>query len=202
MRRLLPASAALTLVALVVSVPLAYRSVTSTTYRNFRVVESGRLYRSGQMSEAGLARTLREYGIRTVVSLRDARDDGKVAPDRAEAEYCAAHGVEHIVLTPANWCAADGKPAPVEPNLRRFLAVMDDPAKSPVLVHCFAGIHRTGGYVSLYRIEYGRWTAEEAIREMKGMGTVRTTFDEEIPDYLRAYVRRQDRAPPAAPEKK
>ena len=97
-------------------------------------------------------------------------------------------------MSPANWASINGQPAPVEPNIAAFLKILDDPASKPVLVHCFAGIHRTGGYVSLYRMEYDGWPAEDAIREMKSMGTVRTTFDDEIPDYLRAYVRRADRA--------
>lgn len=184
---------AVLLAGLVVGVPLAYRSYTSVKYRNFRVVEPGVLYRSGQMTASGLADTVERYGIKTVVSLRDVRDDGKPAPDKDEVSYCAAHGVKHVVLSPAKWYAADGQPAPVEPNVREFMKIMDDPAAKPVLVHCFAGIHRTGGYVSLYRIEYQGWTPDEAIREMKGMGTVRTTFDEEIPEYLRAYVRRGER---------
>ena len=64
---------------------------------------------------------------------------------------------------------------------------MDDPMTKPVLVHCFAGIHRTGGYVALYRMEHNGWTADDAIAEMKSMGTIRTTFDDEIPNYLQAY---------------
>ena len=193
MRRTGAVVGAVLLAGLVVGVPLGYRSYTSVKYRNFRVVEPGVLYRSGQMTGSGLSSTVEQYGIRTVVSLRDVRDDGKPAPDRDEVAYCAARGVRHVVLSPAKWYAADGGPAPVEPNLKEFLKVMDDPAARPVLVHCFAGIHRTGGYVGLYRIEYQGWAADEAIREMKSMGTARTTFDEEIPDFLRGYVRRAGR---------
>ena len=184
---------ALLLAAVVVGVPLGYRSVMSTKYRNFRVVEPEVLYRSGQMSAAGLASTVEQYGIKTVISLRELRDDGKPSPDSDEVKYCAERGVRHVILSPAKWVGVDGKPAPVEPNVAAFLKILDDPAAHPVLVHCFAGIHRTGGYVSLYRMEYGGWPADDAIREMKGMGTVRTTFDDEIPDYLRAYTPRSSR---------
>lgn len=171
--------------------PFAYRSVVSTKYRNLRVVQPGRLYRSGQMSVEGLAKTVQERGIKTVVCLRDARDDGKPVPDTGEADWCAANGVQHVVLSPAVWKSpgAGGDAPPVEPNLRAFLGLVTDESKRPVLVHCFAGIHRTGGYVALYRMEVDGWSADEAIREMQSMGTPRTTFDGEIAGYLRGYER-------------
>ena len=179
----------------VAGVPVAYRSAVSVKYRNFRVVEPGVLYRSGQMTPAGFQSVALEYGLRTVVSLRDAKDDAGPLPENdAEADWCRANGVRHIVLSPQVWYAPAGRP-PVEPNLRAFLAAVADPAGRPVLVHCFAGIHRTGGYVALYRVDHDGWTADEAVREMKSMGTARTTFDDEIPGYLRAYRRGTLRPP-------
>lgn len=172
--------------------PFVYRSLVSVKYRNLRVVEPGTLYRSGQMSVEGLAKTVRDHGIKTVICLRDVRDDGKPAPDKGEAEWCAANGVEHVVLTPALWEAPPGSrddTPPIEPNLRAFLKLTTDASKTPALVHCFAGIHRTGGYVAFYRIEVQGWSAEEALREMQSMGTPRTTFDGEIAGYLRGYDR-------------
>lgn len=194
MRRTLAVVGVTLIAGLVAAAPLGYRSVQSTRYRNFRVVEPGVLLRSGQMSPGGLQVKATEYGVRTVVSLRgDVPDDGKPAPDTAEGDWCRANGVEHVVLTPMHWRAQPGgppdAPVPVEDNLRRFVAVMANPAKRPVLVHCFAGIHRTGGYVALYRMEFNGWTADEAIAEMVTMGTARTTFDDEIPNYLRGYTR-------------
>ncbi len=192
-RRAAAVTGAILLAVVVVGVPVAYRSYTSTKYRNFRVVEPGVLYRSGQMSASGLASTVEQYGIKTVISLRELSVVGKPSPDSDEVTYCHDHGVRHVILSPAKWASLDGKPAPVEPNVAAFLKILDDPAARPVLVHCFAGIHRTGGYVSLYRMEYDGWAAKDAIDEMKSMGTVRTTFDDEISGYLRAYVRRADR---------
>ena len=40
-----------------------------------------------------------------------------------------------------------------------FLAVMDNRANYPVLVHCFAGIHRTGTMCAVFRMEYHGWSA-------------------------------------------
>lgn len=187
MRRVIPITLAIGLGLIVVGLPLGYRAMVSTKYRNFRVVEPGVLYRSGQMSAEGFQRMAQEYGFKTVISLRDLKDDGKQSPDTQEVVYCEANGIRHVILSPANWYGTEDKPAAVDKNLTKFLSIMDDPTTKPVLVHCFAGIHRTGGYVALYRMEHNGWTADDAIAEMKSMGTIRTTFDDEIPNYLQTY---------------
>lgn len=170
----------------IVLIPIGYRSHLSVKYRNFRTVVPGVLYRSGQMTSEGLAQKVREHGFKTVVSLRELRDkDGKPDADHAEIEFCRSNGIRHIVLTPMQWRRDDQEHAPVEANLKTFLKLMDDPANHPVLVHCFAGIHRTGGYVALYRMEFEQWTAEDAIGEMKTMGTPRTTFDPDTSALIR-----------------
>jgi len=169
-----------------VLIPIAYRSHLSVKYRNFRTVTPGVLYRSGQMTTEGLTQKVREHGLKTVVSLRELKDkDGKPDADHAEVEFCRNNGIHHLVLTPMQWRRENAKHAPVEDNLKTFLKLMDDPSNHPVLVHCFAGIHRTGGYVAVYRMEFERWTAEEAVGEMKTMGTPRTTFDPDTSALLR-----------------
>ena len=58
----------MTAAALVAATPLVYSSHRTSYSRNFRVVEEGVLYRSGQLTPAGLDRVIRERGIKTVVS--------------------------------------------------------------------------------------------------------------------------------------
>lgn len=173
----------------VVGIPFWYRSVESVRYRNLRVVKEGELYRSGTMTADGLARTVKELGIGTVISLRDRKDDTGVNDDRAEADFCAANGVAFHRLPPADWSPVDGV-IPGERTVRDFLRILDDPdTKRPVLIHCFAGIHRTGAQCAVYRIEYDGWPAEAAIAEMRSMGTVRTTFADNLIEYLTGYSR-------------
>src|SRR5207249_1552206 len=74
--------------AVLIGLPLGDASYRQSNFRNFRVVKPGVLYRSGQMSLAGLERAVHDYGIRTVVSLRDAEVPGERPPDLAEEEYC------------------------------------------------------------------------------------------------------------------
>jgi tyrosine-protein phosphatase SIW14 len=144
------------------------------------------LYRSGQTSLAGLKRLIHDYGIRTVVTLRDAHVPGRPPPDQAEEDYCRKEDIRYVRIPPRNWWAPAG-PAPVQVGVDRFLEVMRDPDNHPVLVHCFAGIHRTGAYCAIYRMEFDGWTNTEALEEMRACGY--DTLDEEwdILGYLENY---------------
>src|SRR5204863_5237179 len=133
--------------------------------RNFRIVREGVLYRSGQLSLRGLKRAVHDYGIRTVVSLRD----GHAPADRDEEQFCQEQGITFIRIPPRAWEGPGGR-APVELGVADFLKVMRDPANHPVLLHCFAGVHRTGAYTAIYRMEFEGWGNARAMAEMKDCG--------------------------------
>lgn len=188
-------------VLLIVGVPFLYKSEKYRVFRNFRVVEEGKVYRSGQMSQAGFERACREYGIRTVIKLREANEEKPkdIAADEAEEAYCRAHGIEFIRVLPKSWeveegllavlgssTATDQKLVPMWFNLRWFEQVMDDPQRvqRPLLIHCFAGIHRTGSMVAVYRMKYHGWTNAEAVAELKACGRSTSTYVGNLIPYL------------------
>lgn len=155
--------------------------------RNFHAVEPGVLYRSGQLTPLGLRHALRRHGIKTVVTLRTVRDPDNPYPDAWEEEVCRAAGARHLRIVPRPWVVDAGGQLPAEQVVDEFLAVVDDPASRPVLVHCYAGIHRTGTLSALYRLEYQGWTADRAIAEMEGFGFEPGTSRDAIEQYLRGY---------------
>ena len=161
--------------------------------RNFRVVREGVLYRSGQMTRAGLARAIHDYGIRTVICLRD----GLTAADQAEEKFCAAADVRFVRIPPSGWGDVGGV-VPVEEGVRKFRALLADPKNYPVLVHCFAGVHRTGAYSAVYRMEFERWSNARAIAEMKACGYSNLDDEWDILGYLEQY--RPSWMPPPEPE--
>jgi len=174
-------------VLMIVGVPILYQIQKSRTFRNFRVVEEGQIYRSGQMSEAGFERVCREYGIRTVIKLREASEKpSDIAVDEAEEAYCRAHGIEFIRVLPKDWEEDEKGKVPMEENLRWFERALDDPSKTPrpILIHCFAGIHRTGSMVAVYRMKQHGWTNAEAVAELKECGRATTTYVGNLLPYL------------------
>ena len=138
-----------------------------TTVRNFRVVEDGVFYRSGQLSPEVFQRTLDEYGIKLVITLRTVRDPSLPYPDEWEARICAERNVKHVRLVPKVWGANEKGEIPANANVKAFLELMDAPANHPVLIHCFAGIHRTGTMCALFRMDFHHWSADRAIVEMR-----------------------------------
>lgn len=172
--------------ALLVAGPLAYAWFWQGHVRNFRVIREGVLYRSGQMTLWGLKRVVRDYGIRTVISLRDSYRAGDPPPDRAEEEYCKAEEIGFCRISPKSWWGADLE-VPADEAVRLFRSVMDDPRNYPVLMHCFGGIHRTGAFCAIYRMEYDRWTHEEALDELRASGYRHLDDEWDILTFLDQY---------------
>lgn len=175
---------------LVVAVPLLYSSHLQTTVRNFRVVEDGVLYRSGQLSPEAFERVLNEYQIKTVITLRTVRDPKRPYPDEWERTICDARGLKHLRLVPRLWGEDEKGEVPADVNVQAFLEVMEDRANHPVLIHCFAGIHRTGTMCAIFRMEFHGWSADGAIAEMQACGFDPDDLHEHIEGYLRSDLPR------------
>jgi len=109
-----------------------------------------RLYRSAQPTTEGM-RNLKRLGIKTVVNLRSYHSDRDELGE-TDLEY------EHITMKA--W-------RPERKEVVRFLQIVTDPKRTPVLVHCQHGADRTGTICAVYRISVEDWTKEEALREMQ-----------------------------------
>lgn len=92
---------------------------------------------------------LEDMGIATVINLRSFHSD------RDELAGTSL-GYEHI------WVKAWH---PEEKEVVRFLEIVTDPVRGPVLVHCMHGADRTGLMVAVYRVAIEGWSKEDAIRE-------------------------------------
>lgn len=172
------------IIALLIGGPIAWSRYLDRHLRNLRVVEDGVLYRSGQLSLTGLQQVIHDYGIKTVITLRDTADQADVA----EEQYCRKEGIRFVRIPPRTWSSADGS-VPAEQGVKAFLAIMDDPGNYPVLVHCFAGVHRTGSYCAVYRMEYQGWSNAQAVAEVRAVGYENLDDEMDVLGFLEDYRR-------------
>ena len=107
------------------------------------------LYRSAQPTATGM-RNLKEMGVQTIVNLRSFHSDRGEIGDSGLA-------YEHIYMK--TW-------HPEEEDAVRFLQIVIDPKRTPVLVHCQHGADRTGAMCAICRVVVEGWSKDEAIREM------------------------------------
>jgi protein tyrosine phosphatase (PTP) superfamily phosphohydrolase (DUF442 family) len=107
------------------------------------------LYRSAQPPGEGM-RNLKKMGIATVVNLRSFHSDRDELGDTGLDS-------EHIYMK--TW-------HPEREDVVRFLRIVTDPKRRPLLVHCQHGADRTGAMCAIYRVAVQNWSKKEAIREM------------------------------------
>ncbi len=183
---------ALGLGALMIGVPFVYYRYCYTYGKRLRPVAEGKVYRSGCMTAAGLADAIERLKIRTVLNLMEETPDPVLTAGYfdttgvREAELCEQLGARMVNLTVDVIAPTRvGKERPLA--IDTFRALMDDPANYPVLIHCRAGLHRTGVLVAVYRMEYDGWTAQEAMGELRshGFGEFAATAAN---DYITQYI--------------
>ncbi len=159
-------------------------------YRNVLAVKPGVLYRSGQLTRKGLERVLYENNIATVVSLRGNVQQIHTNHDWEES-LCFKNFV-HFISIPLGSTEQRAHPSPgeayqlIDSAAQQFLEIMSDPVTypRPVLIHCLAGVHRTGVMSALFRMEIEGWSKERAIAEMRALGYSDFTSYDPLRDYL------------------
>ena len=182
----------LAVAALLIAVPyVRYRAVYVHSKR-LREVAPGKVYRSGQLTVAGFTDAVIERRIRTIINLQEDFPDPDIEMsyfDRStmkESAMCQQLGVRYVFIAPdllhRNELSMH-RPKAID----QFLALLDDPTVYPILLHCKAGLHRTGVMVAVYRMEKEGWTPQEALREAKanGFGEWNCTSAN---DYVAQYV--------------
>jgi len=129
---------------------------------------SDTLYRSAQPTAVGM-QNLEKLGIKTVINVRTFHSD------RNELKGTGL-GNEHIYMK--TWHSEDE-------DAVRFLQIVTDSERTPVLVHCQHGADRTGELCASYRIVVQGWSKEAAIQEMTGGGFGFHSIWNNIPAWIR-----------------
>ncbi len=177
----------LLLVIAIPGIPLLYATQQEKHLKNFRTVESGKLYRSGQLTPEGLKRVIHDHGIKTVISLRFRPHPNGLIPDKWEEDFCNGIGIKHIRIRPEAFSVPGSDEIPAIKPLQEFLKIARDPNRHPILIHCNAGMHRTGAFCAVYRMDVQGWRNDDAIAEMEAIGYDNIDNEIDVRDFLKSY---------------
>ncbi len=180
------------LVVLLIAIPFVHYRASFERTKRLREVTPGVFYRSGQMTVEGYEDAVERLKIRTIVNLRDDVPDPDVrksffdAHTVKESELCRRLGIRWVFIPP-DLIPKSRIPAARPVAIDRFLELLDDASAYPILVHCNAGLNRTGVIVAVYRMEHDGWTPLQAWNELRanGFGEYSSTADN---NYITQYV--------------
>jgi len=148
-------------------------------WRNWGVVESGRLYRSNHPTPWQLEQAVRRHGIRTVINLRGHRET--CGSDALGREAAAALGLVHIDAP------LESRGAPHKDRILRLAGIFER-MEEPALIHCKSGADRTGLAAGLWLLVRGR-PVDDALRQLSlRFGHVAAARTGILDAFFRAYA--------------
>lgn len=142
------------------------------------------LYRGHQPGKEDYAR-LKQIGIKTVLDLRG----GPIHKPREAREVHAA-GMDYVSVR------LSGIWEPKDEQIARILAILEDPARTPVFLHCRRGDDRTGMVIACYRMDHYHWNKEQALQEAHKDGM--SMFEVFMKRYIRHFDALRLHAPQTA----
>ncbi|WP_149535843.1 tyrosine-protein phosphatase [Siccirubricoccus phaeus] len=151
-------------------------------WRNWGVVESGRLYRCNHPLPWQLRAAARRFGLRSVINLRGHRAD--CGSDQLGRAAAAALGLVHVDAP------FESRGAPHKDRILR-LAEIFRTLPEPVLIHCKSGADRTGLAAGLWLLLQGRPVAEAAAQLSLRFGHVRQSRTGILDAFFAAYAEAQ-----------
>jgi protein tyrosine/serine phosphatase len=129
------------------------RLALTTEVMNFREVDPGKLYRSGQLNGEQLADAIDQLGIKTVINLRGRATEPWY---REEKEVAREKGVRHVDVR------FSARRIPTRDQLIVLLDAFRDEER-PILMHCNFGADRVGEAAAIYQMEYMGKSRQEAL---------------------------------------
>ena len=128
--------------------------------KNFAIVDNGKIYRSGLPTVNQLDYLCEEYNITTVISL-----SGDVTEKyRSLNRFMDNRRIKHVNL------AMMTEVRPPQQKITTFLQEIADSNNWPILVHCGAGVDRTGMMIALHRMVNEGWQWDRAREEAVNYG--------------------------------
>lgn len=124
--------------------------------QNFYEVDPDQYYRSAQLSKSEFKEYIKEYGIKTVINLRGA-NPGENWYDNEKEAMKEIGNIQHYDIP------MSAKRLPHPKDLTQLLHIFRN-APRPILVHCKAGVDRTGEASAIYVQEYMGWSKKDSLK--------------------------------------
>ncbi|MHC4445400.1 MAG: fused DSP-PTPase phosphatase/NAD kinase-like protein [Planctomycetota bacterium] len=153
--------------------------------KRFAVVEPGQLYRSGYLQQWPLQRVIDKYDFKTVLCLMNDQPDNP--RQQKEDAILKREGINLIRIGMGGDGCADFD------LLDRAADIIADNSVRPLLVHCAAGVHRTGASYGAWRMKYCGWSFEKALQEMEKYG-YNSKGKPKLREHMREYYRTRIRS--------
>lgn len=131
---------------------------------NLHIISSN-IMRGGQPSEEAFILLQDNYGVKTILSLRD-----DLEHNQWERSIVERLGMVFINI-PMNGAKEQNRE-----TIEQCLKIINDKSKQPTFVHCRSGKNRTGLILAAYRIKYDDWGFDEALTEMLAYGYDRAGY--------------------------
>lgn len=122
-------------------------------WRNWGVVEAGRLYRSNHPLPWQVKQAAKTLGLKTVINLRGERI--ACGSDRLGRIAAQEAGLVHIDAP------FESRGAPHKDRILRLARILEE-APEPILIHCKSGADRTGLVAGIWLLLQGRPVPEAA----------------------------------------
>lgn len=152
---------------------------------HFRTVVPGVIYRAGQPDADDVATAVKDYGVKTIVSLREEQGPWH------EVERAAARKAGIVFV---NIPLPVGTP-PTPDQVAQLLALYDDPARRPLLFHCEFGTVRSAAVEALFRMEVLHESNADAWEHTTTFGKDLQAKYPAIPAFVREYKPRASKKP-------
>ncbi len=122
------------------------------------------IWRGPRPTQATLAQ-LKSLGVKTILDLENSDD-----AIRSERAAVGKLGMTFVLESMSGFWT------PNDSEVNQIEAIMADPSRRPIFVHCQHGQDRTGLIVGLHRVFHEHWTPAAAYKEMLAKGFHQALF--------------------------
>lgn len=156
-----------------------YHGYQTHLNHNFETISKDRFYKSGVIPTNELADYINKHNIKTIIDLRViGSEDRKLNPETAK--QISDEQLAVAEMPQVEYINIPSEQVPDEATVARYLSVIDDESKYPILVHCHHGTGRAVLYSALYQIEKEGLSPEQA-RQKTHTITAFSNFDKQSP---------------------